>query len=85
MTIKVTVYETTTAYCAKCKTTERMLTAKGIPFEVKAIEDQPDEWLAEWKSQGHSQAPIVTVEYESGGIVGWSDVRPDLINGLVQK
>lgn len=85
MSDKVTVYETTSAYCAKCKTTQRILKSKGIPFEVKAVEDQPDGWLEAHKSEGRMVAPIVTIEYESGGEFSWSDLRPDVIGNLEVK
>lgn len=83
--MKVTVYERTTSYCGMCVATKRKLDKEDIAYEAKAIEDQTAEWLHNHKAAGRMQAPIVVVDYPSGGSVEWSGFQPDAINSLKRK
>ena len=65
-----------------CVATKKKLDLLGFEYEVKAIEDQPAEWLHAHKSAGRMQAPIVEVTYPSGGSIEWGGYRPDLIGKL---
>lgn len=80
--MNITVYERTSSYCVQCVATKRALTRRGIEFEAVAIEDMPDAWLEEHKAEGRKQAPIVVVEYDSGGRIEWSGNRPDYLETL---
>lgn len=66
----------------QCVATERALTRRGIPFKSVPIEEMPAEWLEGHKAEGRKQAPIVVVEYDSGGSIEWSGNRPDLMEKL---
>lgn len=62
--------------------TKKTLGRKGIPYAEADILDQPPEWLDEIKSEGLMSAPIVQVDYESGGQIRWAGFRVDLIDTL---
>ena len=78
----ITVYEKTSSYCGACVMTKRKLDQLGHDYKVEAIEDQSPEWLQEHKDAGRLAAPIVVVNYPSGGSIEWSGLRPDLLDGL---
>ena len=78
----ITVYEKTSSYCGACVMTKRKLDRLGHDYKVEAIEDQSPEWLQEHKDAGRLAAPIVVVDYPSGGSIEWSGLRPDLLDGL---
>ena len=65
--------------------TERKLDELGFDYEVKAIEDQPAEWLHAHKTAGRMQAPIVEVSYPSGGSIEFGGYRVDILNELEKK
>lgn len=65
--------------------TERKLAEEGFEFTVKALEDQDDAWLQRQKDEGFMTAPIVQIDYPSGGQIMWAGYRPDLIEGLENR
>lgn len=65
-----------------CVATKLKFDKEGIAYEAKAIEDQSVEWLDSHRAAGRMQAPIVVVDYPSGGSVEWSGFQPDAINSL---
>ncbi|MCT1448800.1 hypothetical protein M3G43_16220 [Brevibacterium casei] len=79
------VFSRASSYCAKRNWTKAALEKRGIEYIEKALEDQPEEWLEELRLQGMLSAPVVRVEYETGGSVEWCDYRHDFIEGLVSK
>ncbi|MGO2860609.1 MAG: glutaredoxin family protein [Brevibacterium sp.] len=83
--MKITVYERTSSYCGQCVATKRSLDNKGVEYTSKAIEGQSEEWLQGHKDAGRMMAPIVVVDYPSGGSVEWSGFRPDFIENLEVK
>lgn len=83
--MKITVFEKTSSYCGQCRATIKKLDLLGFDYEVKAIEDQPAEWLHAHKTAGRLQAPIVEVTYQSGGSIEWGGYRPDILNELEKK
>ncbi|WP_227492551.1 glutaredoxin domain-containing protein [Brevibacterium sp. CFH 10365] len=68
--------------CTQCTMTKKALGNKGFTYVEKEIYEQPDEWLDEIKSENLLSAPIVQVDYASGGQIRWAGFRPDLINDL---
>lgn len=84
--MNITVFSKRDTYCGQCKMTERKLDELGFDYEVKAIEDQPAEWLHAHKAAGRMQAPIVEIAYpDSGGSVEIAGFRPDLLEKLEKK
>lgn len=83
--MKVTVFSKTATYCAKCNWTKKALSNRGITYTELALEDQPDEWPEELRSQGMLATPVVRVEYATGGAIEWCDWRPDLIENLANR
>ena len=81
----ITVYEKTSSYCGACVMTKRKLDQLGHDYKVEAIEDQPAEWLLAHKTAGRMQAPIVEIEYPSGGSIEFGGYRPDILNELEKK
>lgn len=61
---------------------KRALDKKGFTYDLKSLEDQSDEWVQEHKDAGRMSAPIVIIEYPSGGSIEFSGNRVDLINDL---
>ena len=81
----ITVFERTSSYCGMCVATKKKLDQLGFDYEVKAIEDQPAEWLHAHKAAGRMQAPIVEVGYPSGGSIEFGGYRVDILNELRKK
>lgn len=63
--------------CMQCQFTKKYLENKGIPFEVKDIE-QNDQAIDEVKKLGFSSLPVVIAE----GIEAFNGFRPELLNRL---
>lgn len=63
--------------CSQCETTMRFLERKGIPFEARSLEDEP-EILEYARRNGLMQAPIV----ETGRGDVWSGIRHDKLQQL---
>lgn len=80
-----TEYERTTSYCGQCVAMKRSLDSKGLEYEAKAIEDQPDWRIEENKAEGRMMAPLTVVECPSGGSVTVRGFRPDLVESLEAK
>lgn len=68
-----------------CVATKKKLDLLGFDYEVKAIEDQPAEWLHAHKAAGRMQAPIVEIKYPSGGSIEFGGYRVDILNELEKK
>lgn len=68
-----------------CVATKKKLDLLGFDYEVKAIEDQPAEWLHAHKTAGRMQAPIVEIKYPSGGSIVFGGYRVDILNELEKK
>lgn len=82
----IVVFEKTSSYCGMCVATKKKLDLLGFDYEVKAIEDQPAEWLHAHKTAGRLQAPIVEIAYpDSGGSIEWGGYRVDILNELEKK
>lgn len=73
----VTVY--TTPNCVSCNTTKRQFQKLGIRYDEVALENHP-ELIEEFKSKGHSQAPIVVA-----GEKVWSGYRHEKIQNLATQ
>lgn len=71
---KITVYSKKS--CVQCNATYKALTNKGIDYEVKMIDEDP-EALEALKGMGFLSAPVVVTPTET-----WSGFRPDLIANL---
>ena len=83
--MNITLFSKRDTYCGQRKMTERKLDQLGYDYKVEAIEDQSPEWLQEHKDAGRLAAPIVVVDYPSGGSIEWSGFRVDLLDGLEKK
>ena len=83
--MNIVVFSKRDTYCGQCKMTERKLDELGFDYEVKAIEDQPAEWLHAHKTAGRMQAPIVEIKYPSGGSIEFGGYRVDILNKLEKK
>lgn len=68
---KVEVYSTD--YCPYCRAAERMLSAKGVPFEIIDVSDDQDKrhWLVE--KTGRSTVPQIFIDDQSIG--GFTDMQ----------
>lgn len=84
-TRSITVYERTSSYCVQCVAVKRALDEKGFDYDLKSLEDQSDEWIQEHKDAGRMSAPIVIIEYTSGGSIEFAGNRVDLIDTLEDK
>ena len=63
--------------CMQCQFTKKFLENKGIPFEVKDIE-QNEQAINEVKQLGFSSLPVVIAE----GIEAFNGFRPELLSRL---
>lgn len=63
--------------CMQCNFTKKFLEDKGIPYQIKDIE-QNEQAVNEVKSLGFSSLPVVIAE----GIEAFHGFRPDLLNRL---
>lgn len=63
--------------CMQCNFTKKYLEDKGIPYEIKDIE-QNEGAIDEVKSLGFSSLPVVLAE----GIEAFNGFRPDMLNQL---
>jgi len=75
--MQVTLYKTPN--CQQCKATSRMFEKKGIIFDEINLDQHP-ELLEQFKSIGHTQAPIVVAGNKS-----WSGFRIGRIENLAQQ
>lgn len=75
--MQVTLYKTPN--CQQCKATARMFEKKGIIFDEINLEQHP-ELLEQFKSIGHTAAPIVVAGNKS-----WSGFRIGRIENLAQQ
>jgi len=76
MKIPVTVY--TTPNCVQCNMTKKLLDRNGIIYAVEDLTAEKNaEKLEEFRSQGYSQAPIVTTDTKI-----WSGFKPSKIESL---
>lgn len=74
---KATVIVYSKPNCMQCQFTKKYLESKGIPYEVKDIE-QNDKAIDEVKQLGFSSLPVVIAE----GIEAFNGFRPDMLNRL---
>lgn len=74
---KATVIVYSKPNCMQCQFTKKYLENKGIPFEVKDIE-QNEKAIDEVKQLGFSSLPVVIAE----GIEAFNGFRPDMLNRL---
>lgn len=63
--------------CMQCQFTKKYLESRGVPFEVKDIE-QDTNAIEEVKQLGFSSLPVVIAE----GIEAFNGFRPELLNRL---
>jgi glutaredoxin-like protein NrdH len=63
--------------CMQCNFTKKFLEDKGIPYQIKDIEEN-EKAVDEVKSLGFSSLPVVIAE----GIEAFHGFRPDLLNRL---
>lgn len=70
----ITVY--TKPMCVQCDATKRALNKAGLEYKLVDITEDA-EALAQVKSMGFLQAPVVTTENDA-----WSGFRPDKIKAL---
>lgn len=63
--------------CVKCDWTYRQLDAKGIPYRVVDLTEEPDA-LEYVKELGYLEAPVVVVDDQDH----WSGFRPDHIERI---
>ncbi len=63
--------------CMQCNFTKKFLEDKGIPYEIKDIE-QNESAVKEVKSMGFSSLPVVLAE----GIEAFHGFRPDILSKL---
>jgi len=64
--------------CMQCKMTKRQLEAKGIPFEEKNTDDNP-EVLEQLREEGFGSLPVVKAGEES-----WTGFQPPKIAHLAE-
>lgn len=74
---KATVIVYSKPNCMQCQFTKKYLENKGIPFEVKDVE-QSDQAIDEVKKLGFSSLPVVLAE----GLEAFNGFRPELLNRL---
>ncbi|MFO8069252.1 MAG: glutaredoxin-like protein NrdH [Alkalibacterium sp.] len=74
---KATVIVYSKPNCMQCQFTKKYLENKGIPFEVKDIE-QNEKAIDEVRQLGFSSLPVVIAE----GIEAFNGFRPDMLNRL---
>jgi glutaredoxin-like protein NrdH len=66
--------------CPPCNLTKAALKKRGVPFEVKNLQDHPDR-LASFKARGLMSAPIV----EPFCGTPWAGLNLDRINDLEDR
>lgn len=74
--VDVVVY--TTPSCPQCMSTKRLMDKKGVRYREVDLTQNPDK-LEEFKTQGHTSAPIVTTDTKV-----WSGFRFDKIDSLAK-
>lgn len=68
-------------FCGQCHTTKRSLDAEGVAYETRDITAEENAAkLAEFKEQGHYQAPIVQTPTET-----WSGYDPSKIKAAAAE
>lgn len=65
--------------CQPCRLTKRAFDAKGVKYVEKKVDEDP-EALAEIKSLGYLQVPVVVA-----GDVHWSGLNPKQIGALSES
>lgn len=79
--MQISVY--TLPNCVQCESTKRMMHKNNIRFDEIALDQHP-ELIEQFKSIGHTSAPIVVTS--SGGTeTVWSGFRFDKIKALTAK
>lgn len=63
--------------CHPCKITKKVLTERGVEFEERLVDEDP-EALAEIKKMGYLQVPVVVTPEDH-----WSGLNPDKLDSLV--
>lgn len=75
--MQISVY--TLPNCVQCESTKRMLKSSNIRFDEIALDQHP-ELAEQFRSVGHTSAPIVVA-----GEQVWSGFRYDKIRALATK
>lgn len=70
--------------CVQCDATKRLLNKLGLPYELIALDENPDIY-EEMKARGHMRAPVVTLTNTDGQIIDdFAGFRPDRIKPLAK-
>lgn len=77
MTNRTTIIWTNPGYCPPCSVTKSALDKRGVPYEVRNLEDYP-EARASFKARGFMSAPVVDPVYGTP----WAGYKLDRINEL---
>lgn len=77
----ITIWDKGEAFCGQCHATKRAFDAEGVVYQTRDITaDENAAQLAEFKDQGHLEAPIVQTPTDT-----WSGMRPDKIKSAAAE
>ena len=77
----ITIWDKGESFCGQCHATKRQFDAEGVVYQTRDITAEENAAkLAEFKEQGHIQAPIVETPTDT-----WSGMRPDKIKSAAAE